>query len=473
MSDSTPENGPLAIKVFLSHKYEAPRVNEYFFQLFSRTNVQFEVDKGKFSTSITRLERMIRDADGFLAIYPFDDDGTQDASHADLLLRSRYFRLELELAARSGKPALVLVDRRFRGIIDVPVAMSRGQFDVREIASSGAKPSSARFQKAFAQFCDRVSASSQYDLSTGSPVGEGAAVGLLLPTGAAGYGPEETEAISKAISRAHYSPAPLAWPPAITAGFLSQVQNFNWMLVDVGAESMSTGIVGFLHGAFIPAMRLMRVASQEERKPGLMPESSLYGGVEVGYWKDIARWWDGASLAAVLETRLTTLDAPTSRFGTLQEALEYFQGAAKRKERVFISYSGADEEDSRALRAAFVRRFQEVFDYRDGKSIRPGQPWIDEISKSLSKSPISVVLLSPNYVNSGNCMHELHDAVALRDGKQASLFPIKLRKDDRFEMPGPLSSTQYMRLYEYANAEKLVDELVADLSHLVGNSQKQ
>jgi hypothetical protein len=140
-----PPDNSLSIKVFLSHKYEAPAVNQYFFRLFTQANVQFEVDKGKFSTNVTRLERMIRDAGGFLAIYPYDDDGNQDVSDADLMEGSKYFRLELELAARSGKPALVLTDRRFRGIIDVPPTMLREQFDVREIAGDGAKPSSNRF----------------------------------------------------------------------------------------------------------------------------------------------------------------------------------------------------------------------------------------------------------------------------------------------------------------------------------------
>src|SRR5262249_15401394 len=129
-----------------------------------------------------------------------------------------------------------------------------------------------------------------------------------------------------------------------------------------------------------------------------------------------------------------------------------------------ISYSGADEDATRDLRAAFVRRFQEVFDYRDGKSIRPGQPWLEEISKSLAKSPVCVPLLSPTYVESGNCIHELDDAVALRDAKRTRLFPIKLRKDDRFEIPATLASTQYLRLYEYKNADTLVDAIVADLA---------
>ena len=61
-------------------------------------------------------------------------------------------------------------------------------------------------------------------------------------------------------------------------------------------------------------------------------------------------------------------------------------------------------------------------------------------------------------------MHELDDAIALRDAKRTRLFPIKLKKDDHFEIPGTLASTQYYRLYDYQSPGKLVEAIVADLS---------
>ena len=195
----------LTIKVFLSHKYEAPSVNQYFFQLFSRANIQFEIDKGKFSTNVTRLERMIRDADGLLAIHPVDDDGNQMLSDPELADRSKYFRLELDLAARSRRPGIALIDQRFRGIIDVPAAMSREQFDIREIAGSGAKPSSSRFERTFSEFCERVRALSNYELSAGSPGRDSQTVGLLFPSGSAnGWAFTSTSA--------RRSPRPRWWP---------------------------------------------------------------------------------------------------------------------------------------------------------------------------------------------------------------------------------------------------------------------
>jgi hypothetical protein len=193
---------PPSLKVFLSHKFKAPAINQFFFRLFSQAHVQFEVDKGQFAINVTRLERKIRDGDGFLAIHSYDNDGAQEVSDIELLERSKYFRLELELAARSRKPGMVLTDQRFRGVIDVPSTISSEQFDAREIAGAGEKPTSGRFLKAFSGFCERVRIASLYDVNFGNPARESWSVGLLLPAGSAnGYRAEDIDAVSNGFAR--------------------------------------------------------------------------------------------------------------------------------------------------------------------------------------------------------------------------------------------------------------------------------
>src|ERR1051326_4337883 len=86
----------------------------------------------------------------------------------------------------------------------------------------------------------------------------------------------------------------------------------------------------------------------------------------------------------VLIRRMASLKVGRRRISTFNDALEYFRSAALRKEAVFISYAGADQDAARDLIDGFRRRFQQVFDYRDGKSIRPGQPWIKEIFDQLA-----------------------------------------------------------------------------------------
>ncbi len=90
--------------VFLSHRYSSPETNLYFYGTISSVMpVAFRVDRGITSTSTTRLERMIRDADGFVGVFPVPGDPLAVHDRASLLKISRYFRLELDMAIRSRK----------------------------------------------------------------------------------------------------------------------------------------------------------------------------------------------------------------------------------------------------------------------------------------------------------------------------------------------------------------------------------
>jgi hypothetical protein len=431
----------LSLIAFLSHKYKAPTVNEFFFQLFSQAaDIQFEVDIGSTSTNVTRLERFIRDADAFIGIYPFDPVDTPNPSTADLLDASKYFRLELDLAARARKPGLILRDSRYRGVLSAPPPMCEVPFDIKEIVSRGSKPSSAGFTRAFRAFCSRVAAEREYQLEAELPELKSDAVGILVPLGtvADAYNREQVEIISQAIAGARYTPMPLEWPPIITPAWIAQIRALNWIVVDTGPATTATGIVGYLHGEFKPAMRLRRVASTDQISSYDSTGLALYDGFEVGYKKDIIRWCDSETLAKGLAQRITSLDAGRRRISTLEEALTYFRSAALRKEAVFISYAGSDEATARNIREAFKKKFQQVFDYRDGKSIRPGQPWLEEIFDQLALSAVGVPLLSSAYIESGNCMHELREMIARFDNRKMQIFPVKLKPGDQFKSPSEL-----------------------------------
>jgi TIR domain-containing protein len=454
-----------ALTAFLSHKYKAPFINEFFFKLFSQVaNVQFEVDLGTHATNVTQLERLIRDADAFIGIYSYDESVESDVPAADLLRNSRYFRLELDLASRARKPGILFVDKRYRGVFSAAPPIEQLVFNVQEIVGRGEKPSSAGYTVAFERFCNRVDAARNYDLAEGLVGKTTNCVGVLLPPSdrGSGYALEDSSIILKALQDARYEPVQLPWPPLVTPRFIEKIRELDWILLDVGPLSAESGIVGFLHGAFLPTMRLLRVPSQPDQDD-LNPADALYAGVEVGYKKDIMRWWDSESLSSGLAKRLASLDGKRNRISTLDEALKYFASAALRKEAVFVSYAGADYDFAGNLRTAIRARFQEVFDYRDGQSIRPGQPWLKEIFDRLAVCPIGIPLLSPAYVQSGNCMHELRQMISQADQNQMALFPIKLRKDDSFTVPPELASFQYARLWEYSAATDLVEWVIANL----------
>lgn len=319
------------------------------------------------------------------------------------------------------------------------------------------------------EFCDRFTAARNYGLAQSTAGTNGTAVGILLPPkeGSLGYSSDQVAAVTNAIGR-FYDPVTLAWPPVINSKWIARIRTLNWMVVDVGPVSMQNGVVGFLHGEFKPAIRLVQVpepAPDALQSGAALPpvDVPFYRGFDAGYPKDIAPWWNSESLLDGVEKRITCFREPRKRITTSRDALDYFLSAALRKEAVFVSYCGRDQDVASDLIAALRRKFQQVFDYRDGKSIRPGQPWLKEIFDQLAVSPIGIPLLSPDYVDSGNCGHELEAMVAQRDDKKMQVIPIKLRSNDTFKMPVELGNVQYARRWEYPTAEELVEWIAANI----------
>ena len=139
---------PEAFDVFLSHRYKSPEVNLYFFQVISSVSpVIFRVDRGIASTSTTRLERMIRDADAFVGIFPIPGEPRSVHDRASLLQASRYFRLELDMAIRSRKPAAVFCDRRYGNVLKMPTGVFHYQYDAQQIGQPVRSPAWMRLQE--------------------------------------------------------------------------------------------------------------------------------------------------------------------------------------------------------------------------------------------------------------------------------------------------------------------------------------
>jgi hypothetical protein len=84
---------------------------------------------------------------------------------------------------------------------------------------------------------------------------------------------------------------------------------------------------------------------------------------------------------------------------------------------------------------------------------------MEQIFTKLDRSAIGIVMLSPVYLASGNCAHEARNLVAARDSSKITLFPIKLGRED-IDPPAWLGDVQYLRAWEYADANAMVDRIV-------------
>lgn len=457
---------PLLFKAFLSHRYRAPAVNTYFYEVFAETaELQFDVDRGTGSTNVTRLERMIRDTDAFVGIYSIETESAERPTRQQLLDSSAYFRLELGLAVRAKTPAIVFVDRRFGPILDTPSSIFSCSFDHQEVTGRGGSPNRPRFQEAFERFANGVDASMRYERS--QPLPQSSVVGFLLPPDA--YDPPLIEQLESLSSDANIEIERLSWPPRLDGRLISRLQSFDWVVADVGVAAANTGIAGYLHGQFIPTLRLARQTdstSGDPSAPGIdaparTPRAdSLYGGHEVGYPKDIVTWKTLDDLLPAFKKRLARITEESRRIGAVADAAEYFLEAARRKEAVFVSYSGADEDRVSPITQALRKRFQSVFDYRDGgQSIEPGQSWLNEIFAKLDRSAVGILMLSQAYLNSGNCAHEARSVIAARDEGKMTVVPIKLGREEMASPPW-LTDIQYLRAWEHPDPNAIVERIV-------------
>jgi hypothetical protein len=331
------------------------------------------------------------------------------------------------------------------------------RFDHQELESRGGSPKQSIFAKAFEMFVDAVSASLNLEVSQLRAYPKRDKVGLLLSED---YKERHLQMMEEQIRSMAQTPVRLPEKPMINGHFLRLLDEIDWLVADIGCHACINGIIPYLHGCFVPMMRLIRISSSDDYSKLSPLEESIYGEHEVGYPKDIIRWSDDESLERGFTNRLATLYGAMRRISTAEEAYDYFRGAALRKETVFVSYSGKDESCVRDLTQILKKRFQRVFDYRDkGASIVPGRPWMEEIFVGISTCGVAVPMLSKSYVESGNCLHEGRELMALRDAGKVIVVPIKLCRDP-LELPLWMQDTQYLRLWDYAGPEEAIEAMI-------------
>ena len=447
----------LSLNAFLSHRYRSPEVNIYFYNLFSqRADVYFDVDLGTVATNVTRLERMIRGCDAFIGVYPYPGDVMVAPGQEALMEASRYFRLELDLAIRSRKPALVFYDRHYGGILRSSRSIRFLEFDSAEILGAARPPNEGRFRNAFQRFTETIARSQAYGQVAEHPLPTD--IGILLPNenDGDGYGSQDLTAIGNVLhDQGYVNPRVIRYPPRLDRDSFLLLEELDWVIADVGDHKASS-LVAYMHGQFIPTMRLLKVPPGGRSHSYL--EKVLYAGVEIGYTKDIVRWTDVRELEAGLSSRLETLRQGRRYIKKPQQARDYFLEASRRKKSVFFSYAREDGDLASRFASILHDNFQNVFDYRDGQSLVPGEPWKDQIDREIAKSDLAVALLTPDYIDSEHCMDELLLIRERRMQGKLLFYPIKLHPD-RIPLPSYMMDFQYLRWWEHPDMESIAKRI--------------
>lgn len=451
MSSSSDRNRPgrRVVNAFLSHSYGAPAVNLFFHELTSTAvTITFRVDRGKYSTSTTRLERIIRDSDAFVGVWPLPGEPGAAWDRDALADKSRYFQLELDMAIRARKPGIVFSDRRYGNLLQPPADMMELRYDAQEVRLITSAPSwpglQAKVEGFWRGFDAQLAAR-----AVAAPPEEGR-VGVLVGR----Y--DDVDAASVAAETVlRLNCEPVLLPTHLNVPCLRELRRCDWVIADVTDPDIEA-MTAFLHGQFVPVLRIRRVSGNA--KPSAV-ENVVFGDLTVGYRKDVTSWQTEVELRDGLSERLDVIAQQPELIGDHAAAIAYFSSAAKRKESVFLSYSGEDANRGAEFAAELRRRFQEVFDYRHPQSLRVGEHWQDQLSHKLARSAVGVILFSRHYRESGYCMDE---ARHLYDGfltGRAKLLSVKL---DDTPPPDLLSGLQYARLSQGSSA-KIIERFTRDL----------
>ncbi|WP_162602811.1 toll/interleukin-1 receptor domain-containing protein [Streptomyces sp. CS090A] len=449
MGGLNPHSGRL--NVFLSHRYNSPAENQYFWQLLTSVEgVSFRVDEALSFTSPVRLERMVRDADGFVGIYPLPGGPREAHSLSSLRHASRYFRLELGMAVRARKHAVVFHDQRLIPALRAPLDVRLVAYDAQELDAGAHSSLPARVRHAYQGFLDDVHAALPSDAR---PTYQSRSTGLIVsPQNQASV----TSALSEMLHEYAWEPMVLPWPPRLNLDLITWLRKCDWAVIDLD-DPASRLVAAFTHGQFVPTLALTSTAGSQASQDHLdVPdEKTLYGDVETGHRKAVVRWSNPEHLLGSVESHLKVIGEQPRYIGDTDQAVDYFGSAAKRSERVFLSYAAEDGETAAEFSRLLNARFQDVFDYRSHGTIKVGEQWMDTLLTGLARSAIGVLLLSKSYVASKYCMLEARELYRAAVEGRAALVPVCL---ERMELPDFLQGTQYRALY-HQSPQAIVEEL--------------
>jgi hypothetical protein len=439
---------------FLSHKYEAAAINKYFFNLLNHdSTIQFEVDEGKLSTNVTRLEKMIRDTDAFIGIYPIVQNNADSFNFREL---SKYFRLELGMAIRAQKTGIIYADDRFGSLFKQNNKILKITYRHNDILSRADSPLNDTFKERFFDFTSDLNKRLNFDRKYSSSVYQRQNIAVIKSKR---YNEAFLEGLHGLAEMYGKDLVVFNSSPSINEKFIGQLSEIDFFILDPLEFPVHEG---FLHGVFMPMIRICYCEDLDV----VLPINPLIDSFEVGYPKNIVKWNLHNDFQQSLINQFATIFAPVKRFATQKESIDYFEKAERRKEVVFISYSGENRDEISQIITLLKKKFADVFDYRDkGNSIIPGKPWVKEVFESLSKSSIGIPIYTEHYFKSGYCEHEYVDMIALRDSGDLTILPIKLNQAP-LDVPAELKSTQYLRRWEFDDDTELIEKIVSIAENL-------
>jgi nucleoside phosphorylase len=428
----------IRIPAYFSHSYRPGdrEVNEFFWSLFWESGFTFAVDPESPTLSIPHLELMMRWSACFVAVVTHRP---QQAYYKS----SPFIVYEYGLAVRAQKPRLIFVEAGVPGQYfsesAVTIAFDRRRLEERREGFRDLIKQLADQSRAYSNLADR----------------QRGPAGLLLPQNSQYR--EAKGAIAKLLSAAGHEPREIVTGFDNSFQFALRLDECDFILIDVGSKSIPTWVYPFLHGRFIPTVRLMHQATADDRKaaPVLDNDDAL---TAAGVMDEVVIHWSTSDeLITQLERQVEKLFQLRRPFLSEEEGLRYLRSLGRRKESIFISNAGEDNNFASGLVRALNLQNILPFHYVYENQLTLGKDWHEELKERVRSSQLFVPLISEAYWESEWCKEEYEIARHLEGQGLLTMYPYFL--DDSKQPQVPAHGRKLSHLSEEVGIKQIVDDV--------------
>jgi nucleoside phosphorylase len=385
-----------------SYRYEDRDVTEFFGALLWEHGFLLRVDPRRKddapdTLSVPYLELMMKRSACFAAVV------TQRPEPADYGC-SPYILFEYGLAVQAQKPRLAFVEQGVSGRY-FPVGAETCEFN----------RSPARLQDRRKIFSEKMTAlaerSRPYRESDIQLLGR---VGLLF--GQSGTTSKTYTRIlpdlKRLLSRIGHEAEEISLDFEVNFQFALKLDQLDFVILDVGPSALPEWVYAFVHGRFIPAIKLVHLDDLSGVGQSLSPlvSGQLLRGVEDAD-EPVLFWRDQDELEEKLLKQIEKFRRERQVHDSFKETRRYFRGLGRSGERVFISNANDANEFASRLSRALYREGIEHFQYQSRNTIPLGSDWQKGLRRSIRQSGIFAYLVTEGYRESRHCQEEYEQAV--------------------------------------------------------------
>jgi hypothetical protein len=385
------------VTAYLSHSYrhDDRHINEFFWKLSWANGITFAVDPESESLSIPYLELMMKRSAAFVGI-------VTRRPEQQTYQCSPFMVFEHGLAVQAQKPRLLFVESGVSKYFfpESPETLYFSRQRLPEMREEAQRKIAILAERSDA----RVSA-------LGHGLGK---AGILIDDDN-----NHRNMIHGLIQSLGFSPVSLDTSVTDTFRFALQLDELDFIVLDLQCTSLPVWLYPFISGRFIPTIKLR---AKNSASAGHVPEPPWETGElleSVAEPEEIAVWYKTSrDLRNGLATHVSRLREERIFFRSLGDGTRYFRSLGRRYGKIFISNTSEANDFVRELSTSLKRENIPHFQYRYQNDIELAALWRDELPKRVQESDYFLPLITDHYWQSQFCVEEYEIArERAREGK--------------------------------------------------------